>query len=526
MLSCLEQRRFSELKETAENLALQGRLKDAYVASVLLYSGDRTDSNYELCVKRWDAMMKSTKPKTKDELGSVATIDPLPLSSLEGLSMAVVGHQVAKDRLWGSFIFPLFHPNVWGSPNRNLLLFGPPGTGKTHLVKSMLAELSKAVKLRIYAPKPAELRGKYVGENEKKLEDLWTVAAGSEKDPTLSIIFIDEIDDLLKKGRESDLVVASSVNTFLQLTGGIKKFRNVFVIGTTNHPDWMDPAVLRRMPHRIYVDFPSKEDIVDLLEREYRKIGSKFLGEKEYRQRFACKAGQEIKTEEEEEPLGDIGDIGASAWDKVKGSIPSFAQELWAASFSQDEVIQIFNNARRRYAEVKLLQKFSSRLGYLVPGVPSDMDEIVRIETETCKDISFTGYDISLLTSIVEEFEGFRIWRVEPIGTEPEVWLAEVHNKIFQLSVRPKPGGLSLSADEKFLTHLGKKIPLSKEYSLSCSTRWYLNNDVVGNVTRVILPELPFEYLKAASKLAKPATERNSETVKKLKLFEQQVAPT
>ena len=530
MLSCVEQRKFGELKETISNLSLQGRLKDAYVASILLYHSEKTEDNFRVCSERWEALLKGYKTKTKEELQTlVTTIDPIPLSSLKDLSMkSVVGHQVAKDKLWGSFIFPLYQPNVWGSPNRNLLLFGPPGTGKTFLVRSVVAELSRVVAgLRFFAPKPADLRGKYVGENEKKLEDLWAVAAGTETNASVSVIFIDEIDDLLKKGREKDLVIASSVNTFLQLTGGIKKYRNIFVIGATNIPDNMDAAVLRRMPNRIYMDFPSKEDIVELLRREYLKIGRTRMSKEKYLRKFACRPVRE--DEEDEVPSVEKEKMGADAWEKVENEIPAFAEKLYSRSFSQDEVVQTFNDARRQYARENLVGQFSvTPGGDLVPDEDGDVSLLVQTSGDICERLTEYDYDITLISkALPSNQEGIRVWRVDPLDAKPQnyIWVVEYKGKgIFEATGLKEPfSGLEVKEGQLFQRGLRISSEVSDVYKLSCTKRWHLRDDISRDPTRVIIPELPFEYLESAAEEIEPATKRTDPRVKELKKFEKKI---
>ena len=83
----------------------------------------------------------------------------------------VIGLQNQKDQLEYSFVFPLIYPNLFPKVSKGILIYGPPGTGKTLLVKAavnQLQERSKDVGVLYFTPSPGDLKGKYVGETEKK----------------------------------------------------------------------------------------------------------------------------------------------------------------------------------------------------------------------------------------------------------------------------------------------------------------------------------------------------------------------
>lgn len=134
-----------------------------------------------------------------------------------------------------------------------MLLYGPPGTGKTHLVRVM-ARQSHGVLIHVSA---AELLVKWVGDTEKLIKAPFNL--GRMLYP--SIIFIDEADALLCRRSENDHRWGRSQlsQLLLQTDGFEKSSSQPFLILATNHPQDLDPAVLRRVPCRLYMGFPSRE---------------------------------------------------------------------------------------------------------------------------------------------------------------------------------------------------------------------------------------------------------------------------
>jgi transitional endoplasmic reticulum ATPase len=136
-------------------------------------------------------------------------------------------------------------------PPTGILLKGPPGTGKTTIARILANE----AKCNFFAITPAEVNQMYVGESEKRVRDLFAKARATPP----AIIFIDEIDALLPI-RQGGVAIHSDkvVNQFLQEMDGLTVNSRVFIVGATNRPDMIDPALRRggRLSREIEIPIP------------------------------------------------------------------------------------------------------------------------------------------------------------------------------------------------------------------------------------------------------------------------------
>jgi len=167
------------------------------------------------------------------------------------------GLDQASDRLREGVELPLKHPEAFRRlgirPAKGFLLYGPPGTGKTLLAKAAARE-SEA---NFIATKSSDLLSKWYGESEQQIARLFNRAR--QVAPT--IIFIDELDSLVPArggGLGEPQVTERVVNTILAEMDGLEELQNVVVIGATNRPTLIDPALLRpgRFDELIYVGVP------------------------------------------------------------------------------------------------------------------------------------------------------------------------------------------------------------------------------------------------------------------------------
>jgi transitional endoplasmic reticulum ATPase len=203
---------------------------------------------------------------TQDDLtGALSVIRPLSRSASEEVSVGSVTLEdvgdmaETKQALTEAVLWPLQHPETFErlgvEPPRGVLLYGPPGCGKTFVVRA----LASSGRLSVHAVKGAELMDKWVGASEKAVRDLFRRA----RDSAPSLIFLDELDALApRRGQSFDSGVTDRVvASLLTELDGIEPLRNVVVLGATNRPDLIDPALLRpgRLEKLVFVEPPDAE---------------------------------------------------------------------------------------------------------------------------------------------------------------------------------------------------------------------------------------------------------------------------
>ncbi|XP_052207122.1 uncharacterized protein LOC127811372 isoform X2 [Diospyros lotus] len=173
--------------------------------------------------------------------------------------------QCMKEVVILPLLYPEFFNNMGITPPRGVLLHGYPGTGKTLVVRALIGSCARGDKrIAYFARKGADCLGKYVGDAERQLRLLFQVAEKAQP----SIIFFDEIDGLAPcRTRQQDQTHNSVVSTLLALLDGLKSRGSVVVIGATNRPDAVDPALRRpgRFDREIYFPLPSVEDRAAIL---------------------------------------------------------------------------------------------------------------------------------------------------------------------------------------------------------------------------------------------------------------------
>ena len=192
----------------------------------------------------------------------------------------VIGLENVKNEFYTGFIYPIRYQQLYPRKTRGILLYGLPGTGKTFIVRAAIDELSSdQVHVLFYAPSGAELKGKYVGETEKRIASYFHCAAKDAEQcqkktgiETISVLFIDEIE-AIGATRLSDTsgIMTNSVNMLLQKMDGIQATKNVVVIAATNFPWKLDSALKRRFDLEIHIDLPTGADIYTLILQQLGK---------------------------------------------------------------------------------------------------------------------------------------------------------------------------------------------------------------------------------------------------------------
>lgn len=169
---------------------------------------------------------------------------------------AIAGMEDLKRQMTEEVIEPLHNPEEYNRygvsiPN-GMLLYGPPGCGKTFFAKHFAEEVG----FNFMQVTPATLKSKWINATQENIAAMFKEA--EENAPT--IIFIDELDDLLKDRSLADDKGMSGINEFLAQMDRTGE-KGVFIIGATNKPDILDPAVLRagRLEKKYYLGVPDKD---------------------------------------------------------------------------------------------------------------------------------------------------------------------------------------------------------------------------------------------------------------------------
>ncbi|KAL8990845.1 MAG: hypothetical protein Q9177_000593 [Variospora cf. flavescens] len=180
-----------------------------------------------------------------------------------------------REELLTAIVEPIKNPEKYErvgiTAPTGVLLWGPPGCGKTLLAKAVANE-SKANFISVKGP---ELLNKYVGESERAVRQVFVRARSS----TPCVIFFDELDALVPK-RDDALSESSArvVNTLLTELDGLSNRQGIYVIAATNRPDIIDPAMLRpgRLETLLFVDLPGEDERVEILQTLSRHLAIQY----------------------------------------------------------------------------------------------------------------------------------------------------------------------------------------------------------------------------------------------------------
>ena len=232
---------------------------DALVRTAGLHAADREratpSASPTVTAADFAAALETVHPSAMD--GELLDPGDVSLDDVGGLAEV-------KQTLTETVIWPIAHPEAFArmgiAPTRGVLLYGPPGCGKTYLVKA-LAHDGRA---NVLSVKGAELLSKWVGESESAVRQLFMRARGAAP----SLIFLDEIDALAPvRGPDNDDVTGRVVAALLTELDGVEELHGVVVVAATNRPDMVDPALLRpgRLEQLVFVPPPDAEARAEIM---------------------------------------------------------------------------------------------------------------------------------------------------------------------------------------------------------------------------------------------------------------------
>ncbi|MBI5039073.1 MAG: proteasome ATPase [Nitrospirae bacterium] len=212
-------------------------------------------------------------PKSEVEEVVLEEVPDVSYSDIGGLKKPI---EAIMDAIELPFVYPDLFKEYRLRPPKGVLLYGPPGCGKTLIAKAVANSIAKRLEskkgedVRSYFlhVKGPELLNKYVGESERQIREVFSKAKEKAEEGMPVVVFFDEMDALFRTrgtGISSD-VESTIVPQFLSEIDGVESLRNVIVIGASNRQDLIDPAILRpgRLDIKIRIDRPDKEAAKDI----------------------------------------------------------------------------------------------------------------------------------------------------------------------------------------------------------------------------------------------------------------------
>ncbi len=215
-------------------------------------------------------------PKADIEEVVLEEIPDVSYEDIGGLARQI---EEIKDAVELPFLYPELFAEHKLLPPKGILLYGPPGCGKTLLAKAVANSIAKKLEGRTQKDvksfflhvKGPELLNKYVGESERQIREVFKKAKEKAEEGMPVVVFFDEMDALFRmrgSGISSD-IESTIVPQFLSEIDGVEGLRNVIVIGASNRQDLIDPAILRpgRLDIKIKIDRPDIEAAKDIFSK-------------------------------------------------------------------------------------------------------------------------------------------------------------------------------------------------------------------------------------------------------------------
>lgn len=215
-------------------------------------------------------------PKTQVDRLILEKVPDISYDNIGGLSDAIA--QI-RDAIELPHIYPEYFLEHALVPPKGILLYGPPGCGKTLVAKAVANSLAKSIRKKtgergesyFLNVKGPELLNKYVGETEQTIRDLFARARNHATYRTPVVIFFDEMDAMFRvrgSGISSDME-STIVPQFLSELDGLEALENVVVIGATNREDLIDPAILRpgRLDRKIRIPRPDRQAAAEIFSK-------------------------------------------------------------------------------------------------------------------------------------------------------------------------------------------------------------------------------------------------------------------
>jgi proteasome-associated ATPase len=245
----------------------------------------RADSLEGQLVRVGDALMLDPRSGFVYERIPKAEVQDLVLEEVPDIAYEDIGGLSSQiEQIRDAVELPYLHPELFKEhqlrPPKGVLLYGPPGCGKTLIAKAVAASLAKKVAERTGVAmeksyflniKGPELLNKYVGETERHIRVIFQRAREKASDGTPVVVFFDEMDSLFRtrgSGVSSD-VETTIVPQLLSEIDGVERLENVIVIGASNREDMIDPAILRpgRLDVKIKIERPDAESARDIFSK-------------------------------------------------------------------------------------------------------------------------------------------------------------------------------------------------------------------------------------------------------------------